>query len=226
MRRLERNSMVLLSGGLDSVALLHYAREHYQEVEAVSFRYGQPHGVEVTVAQTIANRRSIPFMQFMIGEAVRGLDTLIPAPAGMASPGVSKAVLPGRNMILLSCAAAHAARRWAGGRFDVLIGSNIDDGAGFADCRPDFIRRAGDAIAFALIGTAQGSVRAPWVESVYTKTDVVRWAASRPEALADIRESMSCYRGTRCGSCDACTLRQRAFEACGLEDEHGIPGLA
>jgi 7-cyano-7-deazaguanine synthase len=225
MRKLDRNAMVLLSGGLDSVALLHYAREHYSAVEAIAFRYGQPHGIEVTVAQTIANRRGVPFQQLMIGEAVRGLDTLIPAPAGMAAAGVSRAVLPARNLILISCATAHAARRWPGGRFDVLIGSNIDDTAGFADCRADFIRRMADAVTFSVAGSASASVRAPWVEMVYTKADVVRWAASRSEALADIRHAMSCYRGTRCGSCDACALRARAFDACGISDGTVVPGL-
>src|SRR4029077_2761109 len=48
-------AMVILSGGFDSVALLHWALREYSEVRAVSFDYGQPHrDAELFAAQAIA----------------------------------------------------------------------------------------------------------------------------------------------------------------------------
>jgi 7-cyano-7-deazaguanine synthase len=103
--------VILLSGGLDSTAALHWAREQPgARVSAVSFSYGQPnHDAELYAAQTVARRRSVPHTCLHLGEAVRGLSPLLPPPPGREG-GVSRANLPGRNLIFLSCAAAHAAR--------------------------------------------------------------------------------------------------------------------
>ena len=217
---LQRKALVLLSGGLDSAAVMHYAVERYESVAALAFNYGQPHSVETVTARRIAERRNVPFACLMIGEAVRGLGAIVPPEPGHVAPGVSRAVTPGRNLIFIAVAAAHGARTWPGDRFDVVIGANIDDTKGFADCRPDFISRAAEAVSFGLVGQAECYVRAPWIELVYTKADVVKWAALRPTALEDVRASLSCYHSTRCGKCDACTLRQSAFEAAGVSDSH------
>ena len=49
-----QNAVVLLSGGLDSVTCLYWAKARYASVTAVSFNYGQRHNSELVAAKTIA----------------------------------------------------------------------------------------------------------------------------------------------------------------------------
>ena len=49
-----QNAVVLLSGGLDSVTCLYWAKANYANVTAVSFNYGQRHNSELNAAKKIA----------------------------------------------------------------------------------------------------------------------------------------------------------------------------
>ncbi len=139
------HALVLLSG-LDSAAALHWAREKFQAVAAISFWYGQPHGsAEVAASQAIAARRAVPWEGLHIAEAVRGLMAIGPPIPGLEG-GISRANLPARNSILLSVAAAHAARLWPGASAALVIGANTDDACGFPDCRPIFLEAASTAL--------------------------------------------------------------------------------
>lgn len=213
-----KNAMVVLSGGFDSTALLHWTMGNCDgEVAAVSFDYGQPHrDAELAAAKEIA-ARNLPTGSWE-RVAITELGPLDPEP-GRLAPGVARAVVPGRNLTLLSYAANRAARRWFGSAATILYGANKDDGEGFADCRPEFVKSASETIHAAYDGICNFDVKAPWVEGGYTKTDILRWAATYcAVALFDIEISVSCYRGTRCGNCDSCTRRALAFSALNLKD--------
>lgn len=216
-------ALVLLSGGLDSVAALHWSIRKFERVEALSFRYGQPHAhAELTAAGIVCKRNSIPHDIFMIGDAVRGQKALeVPLP-GMAN-GVSRANMPGRNLVFLSIAAAAAARRWTPEtHVSLVLGCNADDAAGFPDCRHEFMGHAERAIGAGIRGLVHClRVETPWL--MMSKREIVAWAAVRPSALADILESVSCYAGTRCGTCDACTLRERSFAEAHIADGSTLP---
>lgn len=218
-QKVPTSALVLLSGGVDSVAAMHYARETYDEVACLSFWYGQPHSREVDVARVLAHRRGIASSVIHLCEAVRG-QSVIPVPEAGVEHGVSKANLPARNMILLASAAAHAMRLWPGRLVRLVIGSTMDDAPAFPDCRHSFLDQAQGALDLAVRGIGGIRVDAPWC--LKRKADVVRWCASRPEALDDIRESVSCYAGTACGVCDSCRLRASAFAEAGLEDGPGM----
>lgn len=217
-------SLVLLSGGLDSVAALHHERSVSERVvEAVSFDYGQPNrDAEMSAAQRIAERRGVRWHGIQIGEAVRGLKALVPPPRGVDN-GVSRANLPGRNAIMLSIAAALGARLF-GGEVRLVVGANADDAETFPDCRAAFFDAAEEALGKALAGVAFLHIAAPWVGM--RKRDIVGWCRAHGEdAVTDIRDSMSCYRGTRCGDCDPCAFRAEAFAANGLVDGAWVPRM-
>lgn len=201
--------VVLLSGGLDSVAALHWALDR-GHVEAVGYRYGQPHAdAELDAAAKITERRRVPFRVIDLG----GLGRLDPS-AGCDDRGVSRSFLPARNPLFLTRAAA--AYAMPGSMLALVVGANANDAAGFPDCRETFFEAAGWALRSALANVCDVRIETPWVHM--TKAEVVRWCCGHGLALADVRDSMSCYRGTRCGLCDACTLRAAAFDTCGLED--------
>lgn len=211
--------LVLLSGGLDSVAAMHWAIDRGGRTHAVGFRYGQPHvDAELYAAGTIAARREVPFATLLLPE----LKQLDPT-AGRDKNGVSRAFVPGRNALFLARAAAHGApiAAMVGEPLVLVCGANKDDATGFPDCRPAFFDAMEVALATSLDGVCKVSVETPWLNT--TKADILRWAAIRPAALADARDSVSCYRGTRCGICDACTLRARAFAEVGISDGTTLP---
>lgn len=199
-------TILLLSGGLDSVAALHHTRPD----RAVGFSYGQPHrDAELTAAGHIAARRGVPFDVLLLPDLRRLNPT-----AGRDSAGVSLAFVPGRNALFLARAAAAYAK--PGEQLRLVMGANADDFAAFPDCRGAFFAAAQTMLRAALVGICDVWISTPWLAS--TKVEILRWCASQPDALADVRDSVSCYRGTRCGACDACALRAAAFAACGLED--------
>lgn len=216
----KRAALVLLSGGLDSVAALHHALKTYDEVEAISFMYGQPHLREVDVANTIAKRRGVPMTVLHLGESVRGHHAIKAPENGVDRNHVSRANLAGRNLIFLAVAGAHAARRWPGRLVHLVIGCNLNDAAAFPDCRHPFMEQAAGAVDMGLRGIAGIRIDAPW--QLKSKAEIVAWCASRPEAMADVRDSLSCYRGTRCGECDACRLRASAFGEAQTADGTGL----
>ena len=54
-------ALVIFSGGQDSTTCLGYALKKYDEVEAVSFLYGQKHEKEVEIARSIAKDLNVKF---------------------------------------------------------------------------------------------------------------------------------------------------------------------
>ena len=109
-----RSAVVLLSGGLDSATVLAIARSEGFRVIALSFRYGQRHGVEITAAQSIA--RAAGVLRHVIVDidlrvfGASALTSEIPVPKGRSvaeiSHGIPVTYVPARNTIFLSFALA------------------------------------------------------------------------------------------------------------------------
>ena len=118
-----RKALVVYSGGQDSTTCLFWAKQHFDEVYALCFRYGQKHVAEVDMARKIAEKAGIPFevkdVSFIsqLSSGCSLTDSNVPmdkepptlsssSPDGRITP--PNTFVPGRNLFFLSIAAVYA----------------------------------------------------------------------------------------------------------------------
>lgn len=204
--------VVLYSGGIDSTVLLYALRTEGHALLALGVDYGQRHRRELDAAGQIARRLAVGY---------RHIDmpwfgpTLAPSvlvskgdPIPHRTESQTPTVVPGRNAVLLSIAAAVAqAQRYDG----VAAAMHGGDHAVYPDCRSAFLEPLGRALR-AGYGV---DVLAPFVG--WSKAAIVRHGK---DLGAPLGQAWSCYRGEarHCGDCGACAERQRAFAEAGVID--------
>ena len=212
---MEKDSLIIVSGGMDSITLLYDRKDTI--ALAVSFDYGSNHNArEIPFAQLHCQRLGIrhvviplAFMQqYFKSSLLDGADAI---PDGhYADENMKSTVVPFRNGIMLSIAVGIAE---SNGLKRVLIANHGGDHAIYPDCRPEFIA-AIDAAAKA--GTyVNVAIEAPYTN--ITKTDI----ALRGKSLGiDYSETWSCYKGgtVHCGTCGTCVERKEALRDAGIED--------
>ena len=111
-----RQAVVLLSGGLDSSTVLAIAKSQGFECNALSFRYGQRHEIELNRAREIAERIGarrhvvVDFDLRKFGGSALTSDIGVPKErsAREMSRGIPITYVPARNTIFLSFALAWA----------------------------------------------------------------------------------------------------------------------
>lgn len=212
-------AVVLLSGGLDSATVLAMATQAGYSVNALTFRYGQRHGVEIARATALAAqwkvaRHVVADIDLrLFGGSALTADIDVPKHDDVAAigAGIPVTYVPARNTIFLSFALAWAETLDAQ---DICIGVNALDYSGYPDCRPEYIaafeRMANLATKAGVEGRTQLRIRTPLM--TMTKADIIR--AGRALGV-DYTMTVSCYDpaadGTACGRCDACLLRAKGF---------------
>ncbi len=210
-----RNSLIALSGGVDSTTLLY---EYREEVAcAVGFDYGSKHNArELAAAKAICRELEIPYLIIplaFIGEYFRS-DLLLSGGemqlGDYSEENMSSTVVPFRNGIMLSILAGLAESR---DLQQVLIANHFGDHAIYPDCRESFVTPMGEAIT---AGTSNGvKLVAPY--TTLTKAEIV---ARGTRLGVPYGKTYSCYQGgeRHCGRCGTCRERHDAFVANGLED--------
>jgi 7-cyano-7-deazaguanine synthase len=219
------NAVVLLSGGLDSTTTLAVASQRFT-VHALSFRYGQRHGVELDHARRIAAAfgvashvvTEIDLRRFGGSALTADIDVPKDRDAGEMTASIPVTYVPARNTIFLSFALAFAEVLSAQ---EIFIGVNALDYSGYPDCRPEYVeafeRMANLATRGAVERTNPIHIRAPLI--AMTKADIIRLGMSLG---VDYSMTTSCYdpdaNGRACGRCDACQLRRKGFSEAGVTD--------
>ena len=210
-----KDSVIILSGGMDSVTLLY----DYQEriALAISFDYGSNHNVrEIPFARLHCERLGIEHLvipldfmgKYFQSSLLQGADAI---PEGhYADENMKSTVVPFRNGIMLSIAVGMAESR---GLKNVMMANHGGDHAIYPDCRPEFVE-AFDRTAQA--GTYEG-VRLLSPYTHLTKGDIARRGH---ELGIDYSETWSCYKGGEhhCGRCGTCVERREALAEAGITD--------
>lgn len=208
-----KDSVIVLSGGMDSVTLLY---DRASEISlAVTFDYGSNHNKrEIDCACFHCRRLGIEHLviplDFIHGyfksSLLEGADAV---PEGnYADENMKSTVVPFRNGIMLAVACGLAESR---GLKHVMIANHSGDHAIYPDCRPAFVDAMGEAMRK---GTYDG------VDIVAPYTDLSKGEIALIGARlgVDYAHTYSCYKGgpVHCGKCGTCIERKEALTFAGL----------
>jgi 7-cyano-7-deazaguanine synthase len=211
-------SLVVCSGGMDSVVLAHVTASEGNLAGLVSFNYGQRHAKELWFAEAAATRYGVPFhlvdLSTLAGHLSRSaLTGETPVPDGHYAEDTMKAtIVPNRNAIMLAVA------------FGVAVNNDCDEVATavhagdhyiYPDCRPAFTGAFAYMQRMALEGVAEVALHTPFVE--WTKAKICTHGSRHH---VPFEHTWSCYKGLaqHCGRCGTCVERREAFHLAGVYD--------
>ena len=210
-----KDSVLILSGGMDSVTMLYEFRERI--ALAVSFDYGSNHNArELPFAHLHCQRLGIEHLviplsfvgRYFTSSLLQGAEAI---PDGhYADENMRSTVVPFRNGIMLSVAVGLAESR---GLQHVMMANHGGDHTIYPDCRPEFVEAFSRA---AQTGTYPGiTLLAPYTS--ISKADIARHGR---QLGIDYTETWSCYKGGEhhCGTCGTCVERREALAEAGIAD--------
>lgn len=212
---MSQKSVVLLSGGLDSLTCFAYAKDKGHDIYALSFDYGQRHRAELEAAKTIARQlgakehRIFKFDFDGIGGSAL-TDMNLDVPTGKLSEGIPITYVPARNTIFLAAALGYAEVIEAR---SIYMGASAVDYSGYPDCRPDYFKafqHLADLATRSAIENKAIQICTPLMDLSKAQTILLGLSLG-----VDYSLSVSCYqaneKGEACGKCDSCLLRKRGF---------------
>ncbi len=202
-------SIILLSGGLDSLVSLGLSKEKYNVTLALTFDYGQKSVVqEIEASKKICKYYGIEHRVIKLDWLKDITHTALVSeeelPQGIQE--TSKSVwVPNRNGLFLNIAGSFADAE----DFDyILIGANKEEAETFSDNTKEFVARINAEFEYST--TKQPKVLAPLINS--DKNDIVKQALDNALPL---ELAYSCYQGgeKNCGVCESCTRLKKALIA-------------
>ena len=214
-----KKAVVVFSGGQDSTTCLLWALEEFDEVETVTFLYGQRHEAEVEVAKNIAKKIGVKqkviemdLLHQLTENALTRTDMEIDE-----EEEIPNTFVPGRNHIFLSYAAIYAQTL---GIKNIITGVSETEFSGYPDCRNEFIQSLNTTLNLAMDENFTILTPLMWKD----KAEV--WAmADQMGRLDYIRENtLTCYNGiigNGCGKCPACQLRNEGLKQ-HLQERHAL----
>ena len=224
------STIVLFSGGQDSTVCLAWALERFARVETIGFDYGQRHAVELACRREILRLLPGRFPQWQerlgpdqgldLGVLGRISETSLTREAAIRfqADGLPDSFVPGRNLLFFTLAAAIAYRR---GHRHLVGGMCETDYSGYPDCRDDTLKALQVTLNLGMARRFVLHTPLMWIDKAGT------WKLAEElggQALVELvrEETHSCYLGDRsmlhdwgygCGSCPACELRSKGYEA-------------
>lgn len=210
-------TVVLLSGGMDSVAALYHSHAEDEVVATISFHYGSKHNdKEIPFAKWHSEKLGIPHIVVPLSFIAEQFESDLLKKGGEIPKGHYEAktmkatVVPFRNGIMLSIAGGYAESKQANG---LVIAAHTGDHAIYPDCRKEFMDAMGDAIRFGTYAEVQ--LLRPFIAM-----DKAAIAKRGHDLGVDFSMTWSCYVGgeIHCGECGTCVERREAFMLAGIPD--------
>jgi len=212
-------SVVVFSGGMDSVTLLHYVKEMYGgPIYGLSFYYGQRHGKELKFARYWGEKLCkehrvvvLPFMKELASKSALTSESIeVPQGQRYSHENQKITVVPNRNMIMLSIAVAWAEDLEVN---KVFYAAHHNDREVYPDCRKEFVTAL--SLASQLGTYSHVEVLAPFVDKL--KSEIVQLGI---ELGVDFSKTWSCYVGEErpCLRCATCLERTGACLKNGIKD--------
>lgn len=212
--------VAIVSGGMDSVTLLHYLVKQEKRSPAVlTFIYGQKHEKEIACAKQQAVNLSCTehlvldlslLKPLFASSALVASNLSIPDIDSVQGDPQPATYVPNRNMIFLALAAAYAETNNAS---DIFYGAQSHDMYGYWDTTPDFLAQLNNV--YRLNRKTPIQINAPLVN--HSKTDILQLGL---DLGVNFGETWSCYEGKdlACGTCPTCAERLAAFANLNLTD--------
>lgn len=203
-----KDSLIVLSGGMDSTTLLYDRADRI--ALAVTFHYGANHNErEAECARYHCRRLSIEHIEIPLGFMGRYFESSLLSGADAIPEGhyaddnMRSTVVPFRNGIMLAVAAGLAESR---GLTTVMLANHSGDHTVYPDCRPGFV----DAMARAI---AEGTFAGIRLECPYTRLTKGEICLRGLQLGVDYNHTYSCYKGGAepCGRCGTCVERAEAL---------------
>lgn len=214
MRAMMNKSVILLSGGLDSLVALGYSNKNtdYNVQLALTFDYGQ----KATSEEIKASAEICKF--YNIEHKIIKLDWLkkitktnlvadvdIPKEGFGTNESAAAVWVPNRNALFLNIAACFCDSY---GYNYIIYGANKEEGATFSDNTEEFRSQISDVFKTSTL--VKPKVIAPLINC--NKNDIVRIAIRDSVPLEFVR---SCYNSgeKHCGECESCHNLKKALIA-------------
>lgn len=217
-------SIILLSGGLDSLVSLGVAKDKYNIELALTFDYGQKSlEQEMAASSKICEHYNIKHkiikldwlkeitQTSLVSEKDVPFTTLKDLSSDdFVEKSAASVWVPNRNGLFLNVAAAFADSY----SYDYIIfGANQEEGTTFPDNTQEFIDRINATFEYSTL--KKPKVFAPLIN--YSKNDIVKNAVANNVPLYLTR---SCYStlNKHCGFCESCVRLKRALSANNCEE--------
>ena len=212
-----KKALIVFSGGQDSTTCLGWAKNNYQEIEAISFFYNQKHSIEleksieickiVNIKQTIIN---IDFLKNLVNSALISNGDV--NKNHQDNNNLPASFVPNRNALFLTLAHSYAQKIKA---HDIITGTCQTDYSGYPDCRRDFI----DNLEKTLNSGSDTNIKIITPLMYLTKAETFKLAQNNQCLDLVLDYSHTCYNGSQfknewgygCGECPACLLRKKGF---------------
>lgn len=204
-------ALVVFSGGQDSTTCLFQAMQQYgaENVQAITFAYGQRHGIELeraaSIAQELGIRQTVLDLSLITAITHNAL-TDAQAAIQTDAQGMPNTFVDGRNALFLLYAAIYAKSQ---NIRDIFIGVCETDFSGYPDCRQIFVQSMNVTLNLAMAYDFR--LHTPLMYLTKKET----WALADELGVLDyIRtRTHTCYLGVDggCHECPSCVLRERGL---------------
>lgn len=205
-------SIILMSGGLDSLAALAISKNEYGIDFAITFDYGQKSvEEEIQASKKICDFYDIEHKVIKldwlkdITQTALVSDREVPTVDLNTEESAKSVWVPNRNSLFLNIAACYADSY---GYDYIIFGANKDESQNFPDNTEQFRELITKTFEYSTM--VKVKVKAPLIN--YTKNDIVKIALEQSAPLEFVK---SCYKSgsKHCGKCESCKHLMNALKA-------------